>query len=211
MKLFNFHTHNSAEEFGIINAKANDKLDSEKQYSIGIHPWEYSKVWADNFILIKEIANSHNIVAIGETGLDPKSELPLSEQLEILSKHIKLSEEMEKPLIIHCVKYFNELIQSKNQHKPKQAWVIHGYRSKITIAQNLLNRGFLFSVNSSLLLDKQKAKKLIELIGKDNLFLETDDNDDDIGIIYNFATETFNVSINELHKNISLNLSKIGL
>ena len=52
---------------------------------------------------------------------------------------------------------------------------------------------------------------MIELIGKDNIFLETDDNDDDIGIIYNFAAETLDVSIDELNKIIKSNADRIGI
>lgn len=211
MKLFNFHTHNYSEEFGIINAKANDIFDSEKQYSMGLHPWDYSKLWKEEFIKIKELAIEEEISAIGETGLDPKSNLKLGEQIEILEEHISLSEELKKPLIIHCVKFYNELIQLKKQHNPNQSWIIHGYRGKLTTARSLINAGFQFSLNASLLVDKQKARELIKLIGIDYLFFETDDNNTNIEIIYNFAAETLNISIIEVDKIVKLNLVKIGL
>jgi len=208
MKLFNMHTHNSAEEFGIINLISSLHIEDNKQYSIGIHPWNYTENWENSFTEVSAIAQTKEIIAIGETGFDPKSKLNIEQQKHIFSKHIELSENLKKPLIIHCVKYYNELISLKKSLNPKQAWIIHGFRGKETIAKELIKHDFYFSINEDILIDTLKAEKIIKIISPERLFLETDDNNVDIRNIYNFAANIFNITIEELVNIISKNLTK---
>jgi len=208
MQVFNFHTHNQNEEFGIINAGLSSNFDNKKNYSIGIHPWNYSLNWEKGFNQISESASNTFVVAIGETGFDPKSKVSIDLQRTIFEKHVALSEKLQKPLIIHCVKYFNEIIEIKNRINPHQAWIIHGYRGKLTILKDLIEHDFYFSINEDLLKDTAKAEETFQLIGPEKLFLETDDKNADIRNIYNFAAKVFNIKIEELLNIISQNLSK---
>jgi len=172
---FNLHTHKPNEKYGIINHQPELIFNDDKKYSTGIHPWDYSGNWKVDLLQVQELAKLSNIVAIGETGFDPKSPVSIEVQKDIFNEHIEISEETKKPIIIHCVKYFNELIQIKKEVKPKQAWIIHGFRAKISIAVNLIKHGFYFSLNESLLKDPDKVKGLFLTIGLRHLFFETDD------------------------------------
>lgn len=208
MKLFNLHTHNLNEDYGIINYKQGLKLDDEKKYSVGMHPWEYYNSWKEVIFQFQELVKLPNVLAIGETGFDSKSPVSIDVQKDIFQEHIEISESNKKPLIIHCVKYFNELIQIKKEVKPKQAWIIHGFRAKISIAENLLNHGFYFSFNESLLKEQDKAEQLLLRIGLESIFLETDDLNTDIRNIYNFASNIFDISLEKLNQEIEKNLIK---
>lgn len=53
-------------------------------------------------------------LAIGEAGLDKLASADILLQKEVLIRQILLSESVGKPLVIHCVKAFNELIELKS-------------------------------------------------------------------------------------------------
>ncbi|PLX07061.1 MAG: hydrolase TatD [Marinilabiliales bacterium] len=173
-----------------------------------MHPWNYSENWNNQIGRIKDLARLNNFVAIGETGFDSKSPVSIEVQKDIFKKHIVISEETKKPMIIHCVKFFNELIQLKKEVKPRQALIIHGFRSKVSIAEDLIKHDFYFSLNEGLLQDQDKAKQLLLTIGLEHLFFETDDLSTDIKNIYNFASKVFDISLEKLNQEIEKNLIK---
>jgi len=93
---------------------------------------------------LNEIASHPSIVAIGETGLDRLKGPSFDVQIPVFKKHIELSENLGKPVIIHCVKAWEELIQIRRETKPTQSWIIHGYRGKPELTKRLIQEGFLF-------------------------------------------------------------------
>lgn len=211
MELFNFHTHNKNEKNGIINLFPEDIPQISKKYSIGLHPWYYSENYQIKINLIKDKIENKNIVALGETGFDTRSPVNINTQKKIFIEHINLSEKYNKPLIIHCVKYQNELIEIKKLLNPTQAWIIHGFTGKIAIAEELYNHNFYFSVSGQLLKDEYKASAFFDLIDINRLFFETDDKDFDLQEIYNFAAVKTKMPIEELFKTVYNNLKSIGL
>ena len=132
-------------------------------YSVGIHPWNASCATATDFREVMAMAASPRVVAIGETGLDTVHQgyewidLPgggkeivqcipsLERQMEVLDFHIRLSERLRKPLLLHIVKRYPEIIRLRNKLKPSQPWIIHGFRGKPGLAQDLLKFGFMLS------------------------------------------------------------------
>ncbi|MBD5300004.1 MAG: hypothetical protein HDS17_00830 [Bacteroides sp.] len=135
-------------------------------YSVGIHPWNVYRFTPDNLRLLRALAAEPSVIAIGECGLDPN--LPekyvaveggnlfagaarlsrheiLTAQTELLKMHYGLSETLGKPLILHIVKSFPEIIALKRLWKPAQPWIVHGFRGKPQLARELLNHGFYLS------------------------------------------------------------------
>ena len=199
-KFYDIHTHranpqNNDDCTRIINV---DVLQFEKTkalcehsvFSCGIHPWDSENSEAQMAHLMK-IASNSRIVAIGETGLDKQRGTLLDTQLSVFKKQIELSENLHKPLIIHCVKAWNELINVRRETKPAQPWIIHGYRGKPELTKQLVNEGFLFSIGS-----KINALSL-PLIPLDLLFCETDEREMDIREIYLQIAKAVNIDIRE--------------
>lgn len=211
MKLFNFHTHNKSEEYGIINISPGEDIIEGKIYSCGLHPWYIDSDYQEKTENIRQLAGENKIVAIGEAGFDPKSPADLNLQKDVFRKHVGISEKYNKVLIIHCVKYYNELIALKKEIKPAGAWIIHGFRGKIQTASELLKHGFYFSVSESLFIDRHKAEQFFKLIPFDKIFFETDDSNYLIENIYNFASIQYKISLEELVLQINRNLESIGI
>lgn len=123
-------------------------------YSVGIHPWNYRRVTPRALRLLRALAAEPQVRAIGECGLDPlvqtthpqptRSEI-LRDQTRLLRIHFELSERLGKPLLLHIVRAFPEIISLRRQWRPSQPWIIHGFRGKPQLARELLAHGFHLS------------------------------------------------------------------
>lgn len=149
------HTHQAlpvADAIVVINKMADVKQSPcflpGNYYSCGIHPWNIQKSEVQ-FALLVEAARHPSVIALGEAGLDKNRETPLQEQLELFTRQAVLAEEIAKPLIIHCVKAWDELLSVKKKIDPAVPWVIHGFRGNGVLAGQLTGKGFMLSFGES--------------------------------------------------------------
>ncbi|MDR0421969.1 MAG: TatD family hydrolase [Proteiniphilum sp.] len=175
---------------------------SRHAFSCGIHP-RYSEESDNQMAYLSEIASDPRIIAVGETGLDRLKGPSFDLQIPAFKKHIKLSEKLSKPLIIHCVKAWEELVRIRREVKPTQPWIIHGYRSKPELTRQLVREGFLFSVGDSINVDS------MQLIPLDSLFCETDEGEMSIRQVYLQASRALNMNMEDLAGRIAENVRRI--
>jgi TatD DNase family protein len=209
----NIHSHlpQADDEISILNVRADEHQISSGQYvSIGIHPWhinEYNITEALSFI--DSAASKQNVLAIGECGLDKLINEPLKLQEQIFIDQIKIAEKFNKPLIIHCVKAFDDLIRIKKENKISVPMIIHGYNNNEQIARQLLQNDFYLSFGKALLEDGSNAQKIFPQIETDKIFLETDDSDVSIKSIFEKAASLKNISINKLKEKTISNFNNV--
>ena len=123
-----------------------DTRDKPSHYSYGIHPWYISKEKVyDELRELKVAAHEKRCLAIGECGLDKVCDVPFDLQVEVFYEQIRLANEIRKPLIIHCVKAFNELINCLNQLDNNVPVIIHGFNNNENIARIMVAQGYYFS------------------------------------------------------------------
>ena len=145
----------------------------EKIYgSVGLHPIHAQDKF--NYQAYKKLAENKKIVAIGETGLDYKSEyLFLKEkQKQVFLEHLKLAEELDLPLIFHCRKAHQELINILKNRKQKHKGVIHCFTGNFKEAEEYLNMGFYLGFNG--IIFKLDLNETIKKIPLDKILVETD-------------------------------------
>lgn len=183
--LVDIHTHNcnSRDNISVINLSLaeSDVVLSENEsgyFSLGIHPWEIDNLSSESMNKLMNYVSDSRVVAIGECGLDRNIKTPLETQIELFKKQIDISETIQKPLIIHCVGCFNELIGLKKAIKPRQKWIIHGFRGKPQLAQQLLNAGFNLSFGL------QFNQESVKITPFEQLFIETDESVINVSEIY---------------------------
>lgn len=186
--LIDIHTHQKNDKhlaiFNLIARKENSyQWDPKFSYSIGIHPWFPEQFFEDKE-KIAQIAALPQIKAIGECGLDKLTQLPLEQQTEIFLWHLQLAETLKKPLIIHCVKAYNELLHIKRTHKSSVPWILHGFNASEPIIQQCIRENFYFSAGHLIFDSKSSIYKNIALIPWNRIFLETDESNISIGEIY---------------------------
>ena len=137
-------------------------LLDDRYYTVGIHPWNAGCYTPRDLATLRRLAASPRVVAIGETGLDSvhvayewvqkgnakevvQAHPDVKKQMELLKLHIELSEQLGKPLLLHVVKLYPEIIRLRNKLRPSQPWIIHGFRGKPGLAKDLLKFGFYLS------------------------------------------------------------------
>lgn len=151
MKHIDYHTHDPrvAPGSAIINLPLDTVLHPETfqpqagaLYSVGVHPW-WTEMGTEQLLDgVEKLAQHPQIVAIGECGLDPLKGATIERQIEILKHQLLLAERVEKPVTLHLVRTFHLILPLYREICPKQRWVIHGFRGKPTLAQQLLDAGF---------------------------------------------------------------------
>ncbi len=211
---YDIHTHipqSNSRVTSILNVNAGDfasfcGLDLKHTfYSLGLHPWKIREEnWPGIIDYIEKNAVFDNIKAIGECGLDKLCDTSWDLQNKVFPAQILLSEKLKKPLIIHCVKAFNEIIVYKKQYKPLQAWIIHGFRGKPEQAMPLLRHGFFLSFGEKF------NQQTLQNTPIDQLFFETDDmKNPDIEKIYQEASLILSMDTDLLVSQIDKNVKKI--
>ena len=168
--------------------------------TLELHPWQ-GDPWSEEFA---KTAENSRFTGIGEVGLDRlKGKLPLTEQMAIFSQTATLAQELNKPLFIHCVKCFSELLQIYKTLKWQVPTVIHYFCGKLELAEQLWRTThFILSLPPKIyaqkpLLDFLKEHK--EFLHR--IVLETDDpTAGDIEEHYRLMAEKLDIGLPELQE-----------
>ena len=205
MKFFDFHHHHPEIKFGIYNLKFGE-TSPETLFSAGIHPDSISEKLEEHFLWLNEISKNRNCVAIGECGLDGLIDVEEKLQEEVFEMQIILANEIQKPLIIHCVKRFSQLIHFKKISKVPM--IIHGFNKRKTIGDDLLKHDFYLSFGKSVL-HNVNLQDFVKDFPIEKMFLETDSANFEIEELYRKVAELKNIDLEEFTKNIYENLKII--
>lgn len=211
MKFINIHTHKKENcKNCIINLFPEDVnvIENDKPYSIGIHPWELKNNIVKQLEIVKEYSHKENIIAIGEIGLD-KYHDNFEFQKEVFIKQINIANAVNKPIIVHCVKAYSELLEILKKEQIKVPIIIHRYSGNKTIAKELTKFGCYLSFSHELFNSKSKVQKVFKQQALENIFLETDDSEISIEEIYKKASEIKGIELNKLKTCILQNYKTI--
>jgi len=209
------HTHKSTSQNHtfiqsrfIENIKVSDK--ALIPYSTGIHPWNIAKIKVkEQLKVLGYMARNPLVIAIGECGIDRAIPINVERQIDIFEAHIRIANQVDKPLIIHNVRAFADFLQLIKTHKPHTPWIFHAYTGNLRIAKELIKEGAFLSFGHHLLIETSKASSVFKEIPLENIFLETDDWDGNIEQIYIRAAELKGISIVELRDRIYQNYQRV--
>ncbi len=152
--LLDLHTHHPVPQPEAIVSLDPAQLPAEgaypgQVYSAGIHPWTLAglSIPADRLSALRQTVMRQDVVAVGETGIDTVHPgcVTMAGQLNAFRQHIELSEEVGKPLVIHCVKGQDIIVGVRRDMRPRQAWAIHGFRGKPTVMRMFADLGIYVS------------------------------------------------------------------
>jgi TatD DNase family protein len=209
--LYNLHTHKSSDDknvFDIVNRYPYEEIDVPF-FSTGIHPWHIDEKKVDEHLAIIENRLSlPGCLAIGECGLDKRIEKPLDFQIEVFEKHLLLAKKYQKPVILHLVAAFQELIEVNNRIKPDVPMIVHGFSKNLQVARQLLDNGFYLSFGKYLLRNPELSAVFAE-VPADRFFLETDSMEESIDDVYAKAATARNIEIEDLKHIVSTNFKTV--
>lgn len=164
----NIHCHTPRSN-AIVCVSPGDVIPPVDYLSAGIHPWDAEHADEVKWEQLRELAVDPRTIAIGECGLDRRKGPALNIQMPVFRRQAELAEQVGKPLIIHAVGTFNELIALKREFRPSVTWIIHGFRGKAPLAAQLVKHGFYLSLGTRF------NPAVPQLIPNDFLLSESDD------------------------------------
>jgi len=180
-------------------------------YSIGLHPWHIKSEDENNksLIMLEDALGFDHVCFLGECGLDKVAKTDFEEQKRVFRAQAFMAEEFKRPLIIHCVKAYNEILEFHKNLHPEMPWIMHGYNGSAETTQQLGERGILFSFGENLLRTKSKSIDSFKLLPLEKIFFETDEFNGQVEKIYEIGAQLKNVSLEMLQKAVWNNFSRV--
>ena len=212
MQFFNLHTHkfmNQPNVLELVNQYPWEFDATIPFYSIGIHPWFIVEERLESdFEILESKLQEPSCLAIGECGLDKRIEVTMELQQLVFEKQLLLAQKYQKPVVIHCVAAFQELIEIIKKLYITVPILIHGFSKSEQLAKQLLDNGFYISFGKYLLLNPE-----LELVFKnmpnDRFFLETDTVEEGIEAVYGLAAKYKKMTIEEMQKQVNKNFLQV--
>lgn len=212
MQYFNLHTHqftNQADVLELVNQYPQEFDATLPFYSIGIHPLYINENrLAADFQMVDEKLALPECLALGECGLDKRSETPFEVQQLVFEKQLALAQKHQKPVVIHCVAAFQEVIETKKRLKITVPMIIHGFSKKVELAKQLIDNGFFVSFGKNLLRNPE-LELVFRSIPNDKFLLETDMVEEGIQEVYALAAKYKELELIELQKIVNKNYKTI--
>ncbi len=148
-----------------------DELESTEIHTIG-EEFDYQKYL--------ELARDEKVVAIGEIGLDyhhfevgDDIETLKSKQKEVLLEFIRLANEVQKPIIVHCWDGYPDLLKILSEHPVKKNGVIHSFNGGYKTARKFIELGYAIGMNG-IVTYSDAYHRLIRETSLANILVETD-------------------------------------
>ncbi|WP_035671852.1 TatD family hydrolase [Flavobacterium sp. 83] len=212
MEFFNLHTHKFTNQSGVLELVNQYPWEFDATipyYSIGIHPWFIVEERLESdFEIIERQLQEPGCLAMGECGLDKRIEVPMELQQLVFEKQLFLAQKYQKPVVIHCVAAFQELIETVKKMNITVPILIHGFSKSEQLAKQLLENGFYISFGKYLLLNAE-LEAVFKSMPNDRFFLETDTIAESLATVYALAAKYKGVSVEEIQKIISTNFNQV--
>lgn len=173
-------------------------------FSAGIHPWYIPAHPEETLKELDRLAASPFCKAIGEAGLDKFVSTSLFLQRELFVRQAELAAAHRLPVIVHCVKAWDEQLSARKDIPAAAVCIIHGFRGKPQLAESLLGKGFYLSFGFRF------HPQSLTLCPSDRLFFESDEDSRPVDTLYRTAAELRSCTPEELRTQCWENLVRIG-
>jgi TatD DNase family protein len=212
MQFLNFHTHNYTDQPEVLELVNQYPQEFDARipfYSIGIHPWYIveDRIEGDLAIIESKLALK-NCAAIGECGLDKRIEIPMDLQMQVFEKQLLLAQKHKKPVVIHCVAAFQEVIEIKKRLTISVPMIIHGFSKSKELAKQLVDNGFYISFGKYLVRNPE-LETVFKSIPDHRFFLETDAMEGTIKEVYALAAKYKNCAVDNIQQQINKNFKEV--
>lgn len=172
-------------------------------FSVGVHPWYIDPAERDVWQDMERVVTETHCLFVGETGLDKKAGAVYALQMEVFVAQLRLAERLGKPVMLHCVKAWEDVLTCCRRYAPHVAHVFHGFRGKPELARQLLRAGNYLSFGEHWHPDSLRECPL------DRLFIETDESDVPVQWLYRQAAAVKGLSVETLVEACWANLLRI--
>lgn len=180
-------------------------------YSVGLHPWHIKTPEENNELLkmVEEALDFDHVIFVGEAGLDKRCNTDFEEQFRVFKAQAYIAEEYQKPLIIHCVKAYNEVFKLYKEINPSVTWIFHGYNGSRELTKQMAGEKILFSFGETLFLPGTKAIDSFRELPLNKIFLETDEYDGEVEHMYRQGAKLKGIDEEDLKRAVWENFNRI--
>jgi len=201
--------------FAVENLMAHESISPEsisaEAFTAGIHPWYLNNENRKQLLkYVLKVSGNPDLIALGEAGFDKLRGPAMELQRTTFEEQVHIACANQKPLIIHCVRAWDELLAVHKNLKPPISWMVHGFRGRKELASQLLARGMYISLWFDFVL-RPESEELLKFIPKNRIFLETDGADVAIEDIYRKVAAHLQISEDELKSIIFSNYKELFL
>jgi len=186
-------------------------FDGRNFFSVGLHPWKIKSEAENNerLVMMEDALELDHVIFVGECGLDKITNTDFDEQKRVFKAQAFMAEDFKIPLIIHCVKAYNEVIELHKKLHPTVPWIFHGYSANLQVSEQLVKSNILFSFGKILFNGNAKALESLCFLPSEKLFFETDEYEAGVENIYKKAAEIRNCSVEGLKRSVWENFNRI--
>lgn len=141
--------------------------------AVGFHPENLEDIPKDYLQRLAALSEHKKVVAIGETGLDYHWDIPRDLQKRIFEEQIKLSLELEMPIVVHDREAHGDTMELLRKYKP--CALVHCFSGSVELMREVVRLGMHISLGG--VVTFKNARHSVEVAGEiplDRLMLETD-------------------------------------
>lgn len=185
---FDFHTH---EDDGVVepgkvysySLREIDRIPADALYTIGLHPWDTDRLDAYRLVdsRLEEAIQNPRCLAVGEIGLDRLRGAKLEVQLELFKTQLDIAARHGKPIVVHCVRAWSEMLKTVRDHHFEGNRAVHGFLGRDTILKRLLYDDWYVSVG---VMPSGKVLSIAAQIPRERILVETDASGNDCEEVY---------------------------
>lgn len=141
--------------------------------AVGFHPENIIDMPKDYLSKVAELTEHPKIVAIGETGLDYHWDTPRDIQKKVFEEQIKLSLDLNMPLVVHDREAHGDTFDLLRKYRPKA--LVHCFSGSVELMREAVKLGCVISLGG--VVTFKNARHSVEVASEiplDRLLLETD-------------------------------------
>lgn len=141
--------------------------------AVGFHPENLEDMPNDYLDRVAELLKHKKIVAVGETGLDYHWDIPKDLQHRVFEEQIKLSLDVNMPIIVHDREAHGDTLNYLRKYKPKA--LVHCFSGSVEMMREVMRYGSYISLGG--VVTFKNARHSVEVakeVPLDRLLLETD-------------------------------------
>ena len=144
---------------------------------VGVHPYEAANMRLPTLVAaLAEKLGIEGVVGVGEVGLDGgEGRPPMAQQLELLRLQLELAHELKLPVVLHCYRAHEALLETLRAVAPVWRGIVHGFTKGPELAHRYLGLGLRIGLGGRLLDERaSKLRRTAVELPLDRLLLETD-------------------------------------
>lgn len=150
-------------------------------YQLGLHPYfmaQHRLSGLDNDIdaLASALSSQdESLIGIGECGVDKRFPDTLNQQWALFDMHLQLAKAHGLPVVIHCVRLYDEMAKRLRQWTLPAGGIVHGFTGSEQQARRFIELGFRIGIGGAITWPRnQRLRNMVAALPSTAIALESD-------------------------------------